>query len=85
MPSKPQGLLKLARYAALLQPVCPTVAIGGIDEQVLDAIKATKVSSVAVVRAVTESNCPTLAFKRLVKQWQHDSADSSPQIEPSYE
>ncbi|WP_153914545.1 thiamine phosphate synthase [Shewanella sp. TC10] len=85
MPSKPQGLLKLARYAALLQPVYPTVAIGGIDEQVLDAIKATKVSSVAVVRAVTESNCPTTAFKRLVNQWQHDSADSSFQIGPSYE
>ena len=73
MPSAPQGLAKLARYAALLNPVCPTVAIGGIDRDVLDAIKLTQVSSVAVVRSVTQANCPVKAYKQLLNLWQKES------------
>ncbi|GIU52877.1 thiamine phosphate synthase [Shewanella sp. KT0246] len=83
MPSAPQGLKKLARYSALLKSVYPTVAIGGIDEQVLDQIKASKVDSVAVVRAVTEAAYPTSAYKRLLSQWQSD--DLSLQCEASHE
>ncbi|MDO6613365.1 thiamine phosphate synthase [Shewanella sp. 1_MG-2023] len=77
MPSAPQGLAKLARYAALLKPVCPTVAIGGIDKHVLDAVKATTVRSVAVVRAITEANYPETAFKQLSHQWFSDSTGIS--------
>ena len=77
MPSAPQGLTKLARYAALLKSVCPTVAIGGIDEQVLEQIKACKVDSIAVVRAVTEAAYPTSAYKRLLSQWQGDDLSLS--------
>ncbi|WP_285162695.1 thiamine phosphate synthase [Shewanella goraebulensis] len=83
MPSAPQGLTKLARYSALLKSVYPTVAIGGIDGQVLDQIKASKVDSVAVVRAVTEAAYPTSAYKRLLSQWQSD--DLSLQCETSHE
>ncbi len=83
MPSAPQGLTKLARYSALLKSVYPTVAIGGIDEQVLGQIKASKVDSVAVVRAVTEAAYPTSAYKRLLSQWQSD--DLSLQCETSHE
>jgi thiamine-phosphate pyrophosphorylase len=55
MPTAPQGLVKLARYVALLRGKIPLVAIGGIDGSVLDAVLATGVGSAAVVRAVTEA------------------------------
>jgi thiamine-phosphate pyrophosphorylase len=56
MPTAPQGLDKLARYAALARAHgVPSVAIGGIDLQRMPAVLATGVGSAAVVRAVTEA------------------------------
>ncbi|WP_102475513.1 thiamine phosphate synthase [Shewanella sp. 10N.286.52.C2] len=81
MPSKPQGLAKLARYSALLNNVCPTVAIGGIDASVITDIKATGVDSVAVVRAITEAENPAKAYSLLEQQW-HLAAAQQPQQQP---
>lgn len=70
MPSKPQGLVRLALYQKLIDSIpygcthdgaCtltlgyPTVAIGGIDQSNADQVWQTGVSSLAVVRAITLS------------------------------
>ncbi|HTH58711.1 MAG TPA: thiamine phosphate synthase [Paraburkholderia sp.] len=65
MPTAPQGLARLARYAKLLDGVVPTVAIGGIDGGVLPDVIATGVGSAAVVRAVTEAADPAAAVAAL--------------------
>ncbi|MDC5853255.1 thiamine phosphate synthase [Vibrio europaeus] len=68
MPSKPQGLVRLALYQKLIDSIpygCthegasvstlgyPTVAIGGIDQSNAEQVWQTGVSSLAVVRAIT--------------------------------
>ncbi|MDR5834982.1 thiamine phosphate synthase [Caballeronia sp. LZ034LL] len=55
MPTKPQGLARLARYVQLLSGRVPLVAIGGIDARAMPGVLATGVGSGAVVRAVTEA------------------------------
>lgn len=55
MPTRPQGLARLARYVQLLSGRVPLVAIGGIDAKVMSGVLATGVGSAAVVRAVTEA------------------------------
>ncbi|MCW8331139.1 thiamine phosphate synthase [Photobacterium sp. SDRW27] len=55
MPSKPQGLNRLALYQKLIGDAFPTVAIGGIDLTRAEKVWRTGVSSVAVVRAVTQA------------------------------
>lgn len=65
MPTAPQGLARLARYARLLDGVVPTVGIGGIDGGVLPDVLATGVGSAAVVRAVTEAADPAAAVAAL--------------------
>ena len=57
MVTEPQGLGRLERYAQLMQNY-PLVAIGGIDLERLPAVVKTGVGSVAVVRAITESESP---------------------------
>jgi len=52
MPSDPQGLGRLAKYAALLSGT-PTVAIGGINLQRAPDVYKTGVGSIAVVTAIT--------------------------------
>jgi len=52
MPSKPQGLQRLQRYADLMQDY-PLVAIGGISIARAPQVAATGVGSVAVVTAIT--------------------------------
>lgn len=69
MPSAPQGLVKLKRYVALLKDYYPLVAIGGIDLNNLPSVKATGVSNIAVVRAITEAPEPTAAFAQLSQAW----------------
>ncbi|WP_045857012.1 thiamine phosphate synthase [Teredinibacter purpureus] len=59
MPSQPQGLKRLAQTAQLTAHT-PTVAIGGIDLSNAAKVLACGVNSVAVVRAVTQSQ--NLAF-----------------------
>lgn len=54
MPSKPQGLQRLQRYADLMQDY-PLVAIGGISIARAPKVAATGVGSVAVVTAITRA------------------------------
>ncbi|UJF20554.1 bifunctional hydroxymethylpyrimidine kinase/phosphomethylpyrimidine kinase [Shewanella sp. OMA3-2] len=70
MPSKPQGLSKLACYVSLLNGHYPTVAIGGIDGDCLKEVAETGVNNVAVVRAITQAKDTTVAYKSLSEQWQ---------------
>lgn len=66
MPSAPQGLERLAAYVKLCQPI-PTVAIGGIDLHNIDAVLATGVEGVAVVRAITTAADPLAATQQLMQ------------------
>ncbi|ACA86868.1 thiamine phosphate synthase [Shewanella woodyi] len=70
MPSKPQGLNKLSRYVELLGSHYPLVAIGGIDESKLEAVKHTRVHDIAVVRAITQAGDPAGAFRMLAQKWE---------------
>lgn len=70
MPSRPQGLERLARYQRLVDSQCPTVAIGGIKSHHLPAVSACGVDSVAVVTAVTEAEDPATAWHDLNRDWQ---------------
>ncbi|WP_321463750.1 thiamine phosphate synthase [uncultured Vibrio sp.] len=65
MPSKPQGLIRLALYQKLIDSIpygkqvgYPTVAIGGIDQSNAELVWRCGVSSLAVVRAITLSESP---------------------------
>ncbi|UPW18390.1 thiamine phosphate synthase [Agarivorans sp. TSD2052] len=64
MPSKPQGLAKLSRYARLMHDY-PLVAIGGIDLSRAQQVWQCGVGSVAVVRAITEAADPAVAVAEL--------------------
>jgi thiamine-phosphate diphosphorylase len=62
MPSKPQGLIRLKLYQKLIKSIVvpcsqsiPTVAIGGIDLSNAASVWKQGVSSLAVVRAVTQA------------------------------
>ena len=69
MVTAPQGLGRLQRYAQLMHQY-PLVAIGGIDLERLPAVVKTGVGSVAVVRAITESESPevtAIAFQRAIR------------------
>jgi thiamine-phosphate pyrophosphorylase len=65
MPTAPQGMARLLRYARLLDGVLPLVAIGGFDGDRFAAVVASGVGSVGVVRAVTEAADPGAAVARL--------------------
>jgi len=70
MLTAPQGLGRLERYAQLMQDY-PLVAIGGIDLDRLPLVLQTGVGSVAVVRAITESESPettVIAFQEAIKK-----------------
>lgn len=64
MPTAPQGLGRLYKYAQLMSHY-PLVAIGGIDEGSIHAVAQSGVGSVAVVRAITEAKDPKAAVKHL--------------------
>lgn len=64
MATAPQGLGRLYQYAKLLNHY-PLVAIGGIDQDSIHAVAKSGVGSVAVVRAITQSNDPKAAVKQL--------------------
>lgn len=74
--SAPQGLDNLRRYVAQAGGT-PVVAIGGIDLENAAAVLATGVSSLAVVRAVTEAADPEAVVRRFQALW-HTSV-STPQ------
>ncbi|QMT39758.1 thiamine phosphate synthase [Neisseria shayeganii] len=68
MPTAPQGLDNLRRYVAQAGNT-PTVAIGGIDLHNAADVLATGVSSLAVVRAVTEAADPAAVVKAFQALW----------------
>jgi hydroxymethylpyrimidine kinase/phosphomethylpyrimidine kinase/thiamine-phosphate diphosphorylase len=70
MPSAPQGLYKLKHYVDLLQGHYPLVAIGGINLDNLDRVKATGVANIAVVRALTEATDIAVALRQLNQAWE---------------
>ncbi len=72
MPSKPQGLVRLALYQRLLDSMpygdttgVPSVAIGGIDALNAEHVLACGVTSIAVVRAITEAKDVAVATHTL--------------------
>ncbi|HEH9399603.1 TPA: thiamine phosphate synthase [Aeromonas sobria] len=65
MPSRPQGLVRLHRYRALMAE-WPTVAIGGISEERVAAVKGSGVGSIALVSAITASDDWQGATERLL-------------------
>lgn len=75
MPSRPQGLLRLKHYAAICQNI-PTVAIGGIDSQRLEAVVNCGVDGIAVVSAITMHSDPEHAFMQLKQQFQQYKVES---------
>ncbi|OZI15186.1 thiamine phosphate synthase [Sodalis-like symbiont of Philaenus spumarius] len=68
MPSRPQGLETLRRLVADMPPI-PTVAIGGIGREQVEAVLACGVGSVAVVSAIT-----------LASDWRQATTDLQQQI-----
>lgn len=62
MPSNPQGISRLAKYAALLTDT-PTVAIGGINLERAADVWRCGVGSIAVVTAITLSDSPEQVVK----------------------
>ncbi|MBD1577284.1 thiamine phosphate synthase [Vibrio sp. S11_S32] len=78
MPSKPQGVIKLKLYQQMissLMPHEPTVAIGGIDLSNAKQVWQCGVSSLAVVRAITEAPDIQLAINQFAQIMQEDLAD----------
>ena len=67
MPTAPQGLGRLRQYAQLMRHY-PLVGIGGVDESTIQSVAETGVGSVAVVRAITGSDNPEAAVKRLTQR-----------------
>ena len=63
MPTAPQGLDKLREYVKQAVGTPVVVAIGGIDLNNAEDVLATGVSSLAVVRAVTEAENPEAVVK----------------------
>ncbi|MBV7599165.1 thiamine phosphate synthase [Aeromonas sp. sia0103] len=55
MPSRPQGLVRLHHYRALMRD-WPTVAIGGIGEDRVGSVQESGVGSIALVSAITASD-----------------------------
>lgn len=68
MPTAPQGLEKLREYVKQARGI-PVVAIGGIDLNNAEDVLATGVSSLAVVRAVTEAEHPEAVVKAFQALW----------------
>lgn len=68
MPTAPQGLARLRNYVQAAGNT-PTVAIGGIDLHNAPAVLATGVSSLAVVRAITEANNPKATVAQFLALW----------------
>lgn len=63
------GLRDAVRAAAPL----PVVAIGGIDEERLAAVRATGASGAAVISAFLSAPDPAGALRQLVRRWREDA------------
>ncbi|MBR5939688.1 MAG: thiamine phosphate synthase [Neisseriaceae bacterium] len=70
MPTAPQGLARLRHYVEMAGKT-PTVAIGGIDLSNAQAVLNCGVSSLAVVRAVTQADNPEQVVKDFQALWEN--------------
>ena len=70
MPTAPQGLIRLRHYVEIAGKT-PTVAIGGIDLSNAQAVLNCGVSSLAVVRAVTNAQNPEQVVKDFQALWEN--------------
>lgn len=77
MPTAPQGLGRLRKYTQLMSHY-PLVGIGGIDESTIQSVAEIGVGSVAVVRAITGSDNPEAAVKRLTQLMRQAKSQSLP-------
>ncbi|MCG7529808.1 thiamine phosphate synthase [Psychrobium sp. MM17-31] len=66
MPSKPQGLDKLAAQVNIFKGAVPLTAIGGISRERVPAVAATGIGSVALVTAITKADNPELVTDELI-------------------
>ncbi|MGB1296853.1 MAG: thiamine phosphate synthase [Psychrobium sp.] len=66
MPSKPQGLDKLAAQVNIFKGAVPLTAIGGISRDRVPAVAATGIGSVALVTAITKADNPELVTDQLM-------------------
>lgn len=73
MPSKPQGVDRLAQYVRLCDQI-PTVAIGGIQLTDIPKLLATGVQGIAVVSAITKAEQPEKALLQLKQACQRGLA-----------
>lgn len=84
MPSKPQGLKRLHRYVELLAPTkIPTVAIGGISLERVAHVKATGVSGIAVVSAITAATNVEQAVHQLQREMEAE-VEATPKMEVAH-
>lgn len=67
MPSKPQGIERLAKYVKLCKGI-PTVAIGGINLSRISDVAKTGVDGIAVVSAITHAEHPLQAYQALAQE-----------------
>jgi len=66
----PQGVDALARWRRTMTSYC-LVAIGGIDASTIDAVAATGVDSIAVIRAISQAPDPLQAVRELAARTRH--------------
>ena len=71
MPTAPQGLARLRHYVEMAGKT-PTVAIGGIDLSNAQAVLNCGVSSLAVVRAITQADNPEQVVKDFQALWENN-------------
>lgn len=76
MPSNPQGLDNLKRYVSLSEDI-PTVAIGGISEQKVEAVQHTSVDGIAMVSAIMQAPNWQSVTDDLIKKLMPTLADNS--------
>lgn len=91
MPSKPQGLLRLSLYQQLIDSIYhrggsgyPTVAIGGIDQSNAEQVWRCGVSSLAVVRAITQSNSPGQVVEFFEQLMEKENSQRRGEIQSAY-
>ena len=70
MPFSPQGIERLELWVDMLAGHYPLVAIGGINLERAQQLKATGVGSVAMISAITQAENYQVATKALLNCWQ---------------
>lgn len=69
MPWIPQGVAAVERWVKLLKGEYPLVAIGGIDLERAEVLKASGIGSVAMISAITQAEDYRVAAEELLRVW----------------